>query len=62
MKGTQELALAAIRISSSADFESGLAWGQWCRDLATAALENNEDSVREIVACNPCEFVRRAIE
>ncbi len=39
------IALHLILGSSSADFATLLSWGQWCRDIAIMALENDIDSL-----------------
>jgi len=37
------IACQMIRASSSADFKSSLLWGQWCRDIAIAALNGDTE-------------------
>lgn len=38
-----EWALRLIKFATYGDFEDGLSWAQWCRNVATAGLENDED-------------------
>ena len=33
----EQQAIAEIAVSSLADFESAIKWGQWCRELALSA-------------------------
>lgn len=41
--------LRAIDLSSSIDHENSLAWGQWCRDVASAALLGNSEALRRLI-------------
>ena len=43
------LAAKAIDNSSSVDFESGLKWGQWCRDIIQAAFFGDDERVQELL-------------
>jgi len=43
----QHKACEVIARSSSADFESALDWGQWCRDLAQGGLEGDRYLIEE---------------
>jgi hypothetical protein len=43
------LALEAIRKSCITQFETDLAWAQWCRNLASAAYTLDGDALRALI-------------
>lgn len=45
-----EKVVNAISNSSLIDFDSSLEWGQWCRDLACAALWGDDEAIDRLVA------------
>jgi hypothetical protein len=49
-------ALEAVAMSTSADFESPLAWGQWCRNLAWASLYGRADEVEVLRKRLPAQY------
>jgi hypothetical protein len=42
--------LTLIARSSSIDFPSAIAWGQWCREVAQAALDEDDCLLEELDA------------
>ena len=39
--------LRAIQTSSSEDYRTPLQWAQWCRDVARAALDKDDEWLKE---------------
>ena len=48
------IACQMIRASSSADFKSSLLWGQWCRDIAIAALNGDTELLTRCKSWDAC--------
>ena len=44
----EQRAIEAIRKSSSMEFKTSLDWGQWCRNVALAAWNNDEAKLTEL--------------
>ena len=44
----EQRAIDAIRKSSSMEFKTSLDWGQWCRNVAYAAWNNDEAKLTEL--------------
>lgn len=48
METVQHRVLTDIALSSSIDFENALLWGQWCREMADAALAGDRELASEL--------------
>jgi hypothetical protein len=53
VEGSETLALQLISRSSSIDFKTPLQWGQWCRSLATAAIDRDNDAFVALTGKQP---------
>ena len=42
-------ALVAISKSSSSEFKTSLEWGQWCRKVARAAIDEDKEMLSELI-------------